>query len=252
MKFISNENSRLFRLCCGLVRVIPDGTVFPVFKGPLRGAKWIAGAAAGNGKGLSVLINHSEPEQLRVARELMPTKGVCFDIGANVGLYTLLFALHSKRVFAFEPLPRNVGLLYRLICLNKLNNVEILPCAVSDATGLASFSEGSNCATGRLKKAGRLPVVTVTCDDVIQNFDVVPSLLKIDVEGAEMQVLNGARKLLSSETKPVILLSTHGESNRFACLSFLKDVGYSRFVPIDTARIEAATEIAILPASAQP
>ena len=65
-------------------KLIPSGMVVPVLKGPLHGAKWIVGAAAGEGKGLSVVLNLSEPEQLYMARRLVLPDAICFDIGANV------------------------------------------------------------------------------------------------------------------------------------------------------------------------
>ena len=227
-------------------KLVPSGMVVPVLTGPLRGAKWITGAAAGEGKGLSVVLNLTEPEQFDMARRLAPADGICFDIGANVGLYTLLFARYSKYVFAFEPLPRNIRYLSKTLEINGVRNASIVPCAMSDSPGLLSFQEGENCALGRLDIKGTQPVIALSCDDFVSAYEVVPSLLKIDVEGAEMSVLKGAESLLSNH-KPVILLSTHGEQLRIGCLEFLKRMEYGQIVPLDSNEINTASEFAIIP-----
>ncbi len=89
--------------------LIPAGTKLPILAGPLRGFRWIAGAAAGHGGGLSVLLHRAERSQLELARQWVGPSSVCFDIGANVGLYTLLFGRYGGKVVAFEPLPRKSG-----------------------------------------------------------------------------------------------------------------------------------------------
>jgi len=227
-------------------KLIPSGMIVPVLKGPLRGAKWIVGAMAGEGKGLSVVLNLSEPEQLDMARRLVLPDAICFDIGANAGLYTLLFAQYCRHVFAFEPLPRNIRYLCRILEVNGVRNATIVPCAVSDSTKLSLFKVGENCALGRIDSKGELPVVTLSCDEFVSAYKVVPSLLKIDVEGAEMLVLKGAENLLSNH-KPIILLSTHGEAHRVGCLEILKRMKYSQVVPLNSREIDKASSFAIIP-----
>jgi FkbM family methyltransferase len=226
-------------------RFIPSGTPLPILRGPLHGAKWITGAAAGPAKGLGITMDLVEPAQLKMASRLTSLDGICLDIGANVGFYTLLFARYAKHVFAFEPLPRNVSYLWRTIQINKLGNVTVVPWAVSDSTTLLKFQEGEDVGTGRLYRTGKQPVVTVTCDDFVNNYGVVPSLLKIDVEGAEMHVLRGARDLLAKH-KPAILLSIHSNELRVGCLELLAAANYERFVPLDSHETEKASQFAII------
>lgn len=240
------ENRMFWRFGIILSKLIPSGLPVRILAGPLRGTRWIVGAAAGEGKGLSTVLNFSEPEQLDVARKLVPADGICLDIGANVGMYTLLFARYSKHVFAFEPLPRNIRYLSRILELNRVRNATIVPCAVSDFTRLSSFKEGENCALGRLDNEGGQPVVTVSCDDFVSTYNIVPSLLKIDVEGAEVLVLKGAEDTLLS-FKPIILLSTHGNELRVNCLEFLKKLKYSQIWPLNNRKIDKASEFAIIP-----
>jgi FkbM family methyltransferase len=240
-----NFNS-LRKLGMVVAKLIPAGTVVPIFRGPLRGYKWITGAAAGEGKGLSVPLHLSEPEQLDVARRLAPADGICFDIGANVGFYTLLFAKYSKHVFAFEPVPRNIGYLWKMLEVNGVRNATIVPCAVSDSTRLFSLQTGENCALGRLQCIGEQPIAVVSLDDFVFAYKIVPSLLKIDVEGEEMSVLKGAKNLLSNG-KPVILLSTHQEALRFECLEFLKGMKYCQVIPLNSHELDRASEFAVIP-----
>jgi hypothetical protein len=141
--------------CCqfgaALSRFVPNRMRLRILRGPLRGAKWIAGAASGAGKGLSVIAGRSEPVHLRLIRDLIRSDDVCFDIGANVGLYTILFAKHSKHVVAFEPVPRNLKYLYEMVEINHFKNkVTIVPWAVSDRTHLSMFQENEDCARGSL------------------------------------------------------------------------------------------------------
>ena len=164
-----------------LAHLLPTGMTVPIMAGPLKGRKWIVGAAAGRGKGLSVLINQSEPAQVQHARKITNQASICFDIGANVGFYTLLFSQYAKSVYAFEPLPRNLNFLKRLIDINKLDNAEIIPCAVSDVSRKGYFLEGKDHSLGKLDANGNVPVSVITCDQFVTESGVIPDLIKIDV-----------------------------------------------------------------------
>jgi FkbM family methyltransferase len=206
-------------------RLIPPGLPLPILRGPLQGAWWISGAAAGTGGGLSILVNQAEPEQLARAASLVTPESICFDLGANAGLYTLLWAKRAKHVYAFEPSPRCVAALHRTLALNRVKNATILPWAVGDRDlRLAFFSEGENVALGRLDEQGEQPTIVVSVDEFAAAFKVQPDVLKIDVEGAEVDVLIGARVTLDS--RPAILLSTHTPALTDACLWRLKKLGY--------------------------
>jgi FkbM family methyltransferase len=235
----------IFRsLCRFLARMLPTGMVMPVLKGPLRGKTWIVGAAAGEGKGLSIIINQSEPEQLRYAVKMLNKNSICFDIGANVGLYTLLFSLYGKEVYAFEPLPRNLMYLERMIEINSLSNATIIPCAVCDVSGIGYFAEGKHASAGQLSPKGEKAILTTTCDQFILETGIVPQVIKIDVEGSELSVLKGALRLLES-SHPSILLSTHSPRLRQDCLTYLKEIGYTVFLPLDSQDFKGASEFAV-------
>jgi FkbM family methyltransferase len=222
---------------------MPTGLPLPVVRGPLKGRWWVAGAAAGPGKGLSVLVNASEPGQAALADQLALPESVCFDIGANAGFYSLIFARRARVVYSFEPLPRNLRFLTRLVELNRLKNVRIVPGAVSDAPGIAMLSEGSTPAEAALSENGNQPVLTTTCDTFVQETGTLPDVVKVDVEGAEAHVLRGAASTFKKH-HPAILLSIHSDTLREECLSILESLGYNRFNPLDTSCIEDAMELA--------
>ena len=213
-------------------------------RGPAQGSLWLVGAAPGPSKGLSVLWNRSEPEQLRAAQELAHGKTCCFDIGSHAGLYSLIFAREAKSVCAFEPWPRNIAWLTRTLSLNKIENVTVLPWAVSSQTGLQAFQEGLHNSMGHLESSGTVPVFAVSLRDFIARYGLQPEVMKIDVEGAEIQVLQGGIDFIR-ERKPALLLSTHSEDLRRKCLKLLRELGYSRIQALDSDSLETANEFRV-------
>ncbi len=224
--------------------LLPDGLPLPILRGPARGRRWLVGAAPGPSKGLSVLWNRSEPEQLRAAHRLAQDTRCCFDIGAHAGLYSVVFARHSRQVCAFEPWPRNVSWLERTLACNGVSNVTVLPWAISSRTGLQAFEEGPHHSMGKLGKNGTLPVFAVSLREFIAHYGFEPELMKIDVEGAETDVLRGGLDFLR-ERKPAILLSVHGPERRRECLELLRDLGYGRLQPLGTRSPDDADEFCI-------
>lgn len=214
---------------------------YTVMRGHLRGAKFVLGALEGEGGGGSVYFNLVEPEQTACFAENVNAGDVFFDVGANVGYYTILGSrLVGKNglVVAFEPVARNLAHLFNHVEINKLENVSIVSSACSDEIALAAFSTGPNNAMGHLTgennsetSAKNLMLVpTITLDAVAERLGVIPNVLKIDVEGAELTVLRGASgKILPA--KPKIFLSLHSETLRTDCLEYLEKFGYE-FEPL--------------------
>lgn len=243
MKIMFKKIFKLF--LSNLVKILPSGIPLLIIKGPLKGYKWILGAAAGEAKGLSIVINKVEDKQLRLANFFIPVNGNCFDIGANVGLYSLLFSKRAKSVYSFEPFPRNIYYLKRNLFLNKIINVNVIPYAVSNVDGFSNFEEGENFSTGKLDFKGNLKVKTMRLDTFIKLNNIDPDLIKIDVEGAEYDVLRGAEFLLENY-KPIIFLSTHGIKIKEMCFKYLRKLNYKKIHPIDTNSISKATEFLIM------
>lgn len=127
---------------------------------------------------------------------------IVFDIGANLGAYTMLFAQWAGaegRVYAFEPESEPFKGLLRLLDANGLApRVVAIPAAVAANEGLAAFRADPVHGSSRLAEAGELRVPTVTVDALCQREQVMPRLIKIDAEGAELEVLRGARETIRS------------------------------------------------------
>lgn len=231
--------NNLIRVCARIVfgKLLPR-LAYPVIRGPLKGAKFILGTFSGDCGGVVVYFNMIEPEQTSTFVDTLKNGQVFFDIGANVGYYTILGARivgSQGKVFAFEPVIRNLAYLYQHTVLNKASNVTIISAACSDTLSLSIFSEGRNFAEGHITNNIQLendannllfPVPTVTVDAMVQQLGVSPDVIKIDVERAELSVLRGAQATLRN-AKPKLFLSTHSDMLRSTCLEYLKGFGYT-------------------------
>jgi FkbM family methyltransferase len=196
----------------------------PILQGRLRGKRWIVGAATHG----CWLGSYEDRKQELFARAVKPGS-VVFDIGANVGFYSLLASVctgHQGRVLAFEPVPRNITYLRRHMEMNHLQNVEVIEAAVSDRTGESSFEEGRNPSIGRLEPSGRLHVRTVALDPLVEAGAIPPpDIMKIDIEGGEADALRGARRTLEVY-RPDLFLATHGRHVHEECCALLSTMGY--------------------------
>ena len=196
----------------------------PILQGRLRGKRWIAGAG-----------NHgcwlgSYELQIRAAIESAVAPGsTFFDVGANTGYYTLLTSElvgASGRVVAFEPLPANLAYLKRHLKLNLAGNVSVLPVAVSDREGTTRFGENPSPAMGRREAEGAREVPAATLDGLVSSGRIPrPDCLRIDVKGAESEVLAGGQRLFA-EHRPTLFLSTYGHDLRERCRRRLAAWGY--------------------------
>jgi FkbM family methyltransferase len=206
-------------------RFIPQNAAIPILRGPLQGKRWIFHSTF-----TSCWSGFYEYEKQELFRSLVKTGDVVFDVGANVGYYTLLAATlvgPSGTVHSFEPSPRNASILRKHISCNRLVNVEFHEAAVSDKDGEAFFDFGEMPEMGFLSDEGDCRVLTLRLDSIWKRgTGVVPNLLKIDVEGAEMQVLDGAVELISG-ARPDLLIATHSIELHEAVCDWMADHQYS-------------------------
>jgi FkbM family methyltransferase len=206
----------------------------PVVRGALRGRWWLP---AGGGKVWRVLGGTYEPEQTLLFERRVKPGDVVLDLGAHIGYYTLLAAGligPRGRVFAFEPHPRNAWYLRQHVRMNRCGNVEVVEQAAYDRTGAERFDPGSGTGTGRVTRSGAISVRAVRLDDFVAERGVIPTVVKIDVEGGERAVLDGGAEVLR-RCRPVIFLSTHGNDRLAACRRALSMLGY-RTLPIRDGR----------------
>ncbi len=220
--------SRLIRLP---LRLVPADRVVPIVSGPLRGRRWVTGSATHG-----CWLGTYERETQRILGQCIAPGAVVYDLGANVGFFTLLaskLAGRSGVVCSFEPLPRNLQYLERHLRLNDVENVRVFPIAVSSRSGTARFASAQSPSMGGLRASGEIEVKTESLDGLFESGAVPPpAFMKIDVEGAEHDVLTGAARILRG-CRPVILLSAHGHVQRDRCSTLLRDAGYELKTVID-------------------
>ena len=178
------------------------------------------------------------PEEYHAFRGAVRPGSVVLDVGANVGSYTLLFAFWTApagRGFAFEPSPDAREGLRQHLALNGVDDrVEIVPVAASAEVGTARFhldgASGSNAlAVGHDRAAASIDVETTTIDAFCERRGIRPDVVKIDVEGAELDVLRGARRVLA-------------RPNVHAFVELHPSVWLSRGVTPDAIRAELAAQ----------
>ncbi|MCC7363144.1 MAG: FkbM family methyltransferase [Dehalococcoidia bacterium] len=186
----------------------------------------------------------------RAILEALPPGGVFYDVGANVGYFSMLAARAvgpSGHVYAFEPVPwisDRIGVHCRL---NGFANVRTLPVAVADAYGTSRLRVTAHPGGATLEGHGQpsdglewLDVPTVSVDGVIRAAGLRrPDVVKIDVEGAELAVLRGMRSCLA-KYGPVVVFEIDGETNEEVhgkhepIAALLDDAGY-RVRPLDAS-----------------
>ena len=155
-----------------------------------------------------------EKEEGRLLCALLPTGGVMFDVGANIGYYSLGAALRvgpTGQVHAFEPTPSVHQRLVANIELNGLHQVVAHACAVTDAAGSATMydlpgNSGAHSLGRHAASRGSYTVSTIRLDDYVHEHDVPRlDLVKLDIEGAEVLALRGMHELLR-RFRPHVLL----------------------------------------------
>ncbi len=140
------------------------------------------------------------------------------DIGANVGSYTVLAGGHvGAKVVSIEPLPLTFEHLKRNIAINQIgNNVMAYNFALGNEKGQISFTTTldtmNHVATGSETNTIRVPVETL---DAILEKEKEPVLLKIDVEGFETNVLNGASSTLNKDQLKAIIIELNGSGLKY-------------------------------------
>jgi FkbM family methyltransferase len=143
-------------------------------------------------------------------RERVKPGSLCFDVGANVGVYVLQFATWSNpsgQVVAFEPNPGAQVILRKHVEMNRLaERVRIVPAAVGESSGEATLYAVEADGMSRLgepnkalsRSAREIKVPVVTLDDYCRANNLKPDWLFIDIEGFEIAALSGARELIQS------------------------------------------------------
>lgn len=159
-------------------------------------------------------LERFEPAKFAFLKRFLKPGMVFVDVGANKGDFSLLAAKHvgpEGKVIAFEPEPGNCSWIRKSIGANGFRNIVLMEKALSDRTGAANLYLGKKSGWHTLKEGmenrgeGVISVSTCTLDDVL---DDTCDVMKIDVEGAENDVMGGALGTIRKD-RPVILMDLH-------------------------------------------
>jgi FkbM family methyltransferase len=176
---------------------------------------------------------------MKVLNEKIKNSNVAFDIGANIGITSIWMAKNSKMVYAFETELNNLNRFKENVQLNRIENIKLFDQAVSDLPGEAIIhvTEGyGHHSLGNIKtskKIGEQKTTTITLDDFcLQNNITQIDILKVDVEGFEINVLKGAVNLFQGKKIKLLIfeislipLKSLGR-NQEEIFNFLNEVDY--------------------------
>jgi FkbM family methyltransferase len=159
-----------------------------------------------------------EPDKFAFLRAHTRPGHHVLDIGAHIGLFSVVLSRlvgPRGRVFSFEPTPHLRATLHDTVRMNSCeHNVTIHGEALSATTGHAVFHDtgevgsNANSLVESARSARRLDVATVSVDDFAATHHIKLDVLKIDAEGAELSILEGARETLTS-SRPAVQLEVH-------------------------------------------
>jgi FkbM family methyltransferase len=187
-----------------------------------------------------------EPEAVETIRRVLPASGDAVDLGANIGIFSVLLAklATNRRVLAIEPTPAVARrLVHNLTSNGVAGNVIVEQCAVGSEHGavtintVAGMEEYSRVGSMVLpntegKTSLSVTVPMHTLDELVAQHGLMPSFIKMDIEGSEMRALAGATKTLTTH-RPTILtevddrMLTAAGSSSEEVLEFLRTLGYT-------------------------
>jgi FkbM family methyltransferase len=175
-----------------------------------------------------------EPPVQEALRRLLAPGDVFYDVGANVGFFTLVGARlvgPTGRVVAFEPVPWCAQAVAHNIALNAFEHAQIRAEAVGAADGSARLLVVGEASWSHLESTGRhadvrdeIEVTVVSIDSLVAAGTIPPpNVLKIDTEGAELQAIDGARATIAAH-RPTIVCELHDTNEAFVAL--MDELGY--------------------------
>jgi FkbM family methyltransferase len=189
-----------------------------------------------------------DPEIQPVLAERVKPGMVFYDLGANIGFFSVLAARlvgATGKVISFEPDPENARLLRRNIARNGFANVTVVEggiwsesgymnfVAAPPDRGIGKFIAGEGATVGT-------PIRCIALDDFVQSAPA-PDAIKCDIEGAEIEAFRGAEKLLEAR-HPLIICEMHSDANDKFLREYFVRFGY-RLESLDALHVLAAPQL---------
>jgi FkbM family methyltransferase len=184
-----------------------------------------------------------EPQVQEVLAGSLKPGDCCFDVGAHIGFFSLLAARlvgESGKVVAFEPDPINAAVLRANAINNGMPQIHLVEAAVWSSSGPVQFAgveAASSRVDGRVEQVAnhgrsQITVEGIRLDDYYSRHELPPPvLLKVDVEGAETEVVYGATHLFR-DIRPTLLCEVHSDENQAKLEKWFEEKNYSiRWIP---------------------
>jgi FkbM family methyltransferase len=195
-----------------------------------KGLRFNAGGSAAG-----YLLGTWQPSMQVALGNLIRDGETFYDVGANVGFFTVIgarLAGPAGKVVCFEPVPDNFRQIRHNAMLNNFTNIEVVETALGSADAELPFWTSAEPTWGKLaatatapdKLIGEIKVAVKRLDSILGDADLrSPQVIKIDVEGAEVDVLSGALETLQAY-RPRLLIELHGTNAEVA--KFLSELDY--------------------------
>lgn len=175
-------------------KLIPESAVLIILTGRLKGCRWKIKSGV-----LEYVLGNYESKKAKLFASEISKSEVVFDIGSNVGYYSLLSSIlvgAGGKIIAFEPVPRNISYFRKNMELNKRTNVTLIEAAIGNHDGYTTFKEGNGPSTGTVEKGGNLIVAIHKLDTLMKGGVIpLPHCIKIDIEGGELEALSGVCRI---------------------------------------------------------
>lgn len=174
--------------------------------------------------GQRIALDKYEKYETALMMNQIDKKDVVVDVGANIGYYTLLMATRAKKVYAIEPDKEIFAILKKNVEINNLKNVVLLNCAASDKKETKYLvKDKENFGNSRLDSKNGEVIDCLRLDDILINEHKI-NTIKIDVQGWEPAVVEGANKIIKRDSPTLFLEYTPSEYKDEKMMNILQNI----------------------------
>ena len=200
-----------------------------------------------------------EQEIFDILDKLVSRDQIWYDLGSNIGYYTMYFATKTKLVVAVDANPELTDLLAKTKEVNLLGNIHIVNRAISDLTdekieffiAVNDLGRSSALKYDDISDLKKIETTTTTVDTLIANGEPSPFGMKIDIEGLEIKALRGAKNLLSKAPPKIIVMELSQRPGVLAqpseIIDFLRDYKYTPYLIRDKKLVLISQEFHLTP-----
>lgn len=191
-----------------------------------------------------------EKGTLNFIKDHLPKDSIFFDIGANIGLMSIFASHcvgHKGKVYSFEANPETAKLLRYNIGLNKLTNIQVVDKAVGNDSGKITIYDNWSVNRGGAtlikpeKETNSFEIELIKIDDIPEYSNAAVGMIKIDVEGFELDVLKGLEKILRKPEPPKLIIECSADRNNhydsvYEIYDFIRKVNNYRIYKLSNSK----------------